>query len=55
MNKELFLSFGRQTLMAVGGALVAKGYVSADNVALIVGGVMALVSSLLSYNTHKTV
>jgi hypothetical protein len=53
MNKDILLSFGRQILMAVGATAVTKGYVSADNMQLILGGMCAVVSSVLSYNTHK--
>lgn len=52
MNWDQIYSLIRNVLLGLGGILVTKGYLSADTLSLIVGGIVASVSVFLSQVFH---
>lgn len=53
MNWDQIYSLIRNVLLALGAGLVAKGYLSADTLAAIVGGIVGTVSVVLSQIFHS--
>ncbi len=54
MNKDQILSFVRQILIAAGVLVVAKGVADESMVTGVIGTIITLISSLWSFNFHKT-
>lgn len=52
MNIDQFYSLIRNVLLVLGAGLVAKGTLSADTLSGIVGGVVAVISVVLSQIFH---
>lgn len=52
MNWDQIYSLIRNILLALGAGLVAKGYVSADTLSSIVGGVIGILSVAMSQIFH---
>lgn len=52
MNWDQIYSLIRNVLLALGAGLVAKGYLSADTLAEIVGGIVGALSVVLSQVFH---
>ena len=52
MNQDQVKSILRNVLLFAGGVLVAKGKLSADDLTQIVGGIIALVSVVMSQLHH---
>ena len=53
MNWDQIYSLIRNILLALGAGLVAKGYLSADTLSAIVGGVVGVISVVLSQVFHS--
>lgn len=53
MNWDQIYSLIRNVLLALGAGLVAKGYLSADTLSAIVGGIVGVVSVTLSQIFHS--
>lgn len=52
LNKEQILSITRQVLMFLGGILVAKGWLTADELVGLIGPVLALAGVAWGIATH---
>jgi hypothetical protein len=53
LNWDQIYALIRNVLLALGAGLVAKGYLSADTLSAIVGGVVGVVSVILSQIFHS--
>ncbi len=53
MNWDQIYALIRNVLLALGAGLVTKGYLSADTLSAIVGGVVGIVSVVLSQIFHS--
>ena len=53
MNWDRIYALIRNVLLALGAGLVTKGYLSADTLSAIVGGVVGIVSVVLSQIFHS--
>ena len=53
MNWDQIYALIRNVLLALGAGLVAKGYLSTDTLSAIVGGVVGVISVILSQIFHS--
>lgn len=53
MNWDQIYSLIRNVLLALGAGMVAKGYLSADTLSAIVGGIVGVVSVVMSQVFHS--
>jgi hypothetical protein len=52
-NSAITAGLLRHALTAIGGALVAKGYIGAENIEAVIGAVVTLTGAFLSARSKK--